>query len=214
MIAVLTPTTSPIDETSGPPELPGFSAASVWMTSSIVRPVLARIERPSADTTPAVTVDSKPSGLPIATTSCPRRSCLESPRTAVGRSRAALALMSAISVSGILADQLRVGCPPFGIGEPDVAEAVDHVAVGDDQPVRGNDEARAEAALSGAALPRVDPHDGGPDFVGDTRNRPRIGVEERRVAVRRDILADDRVTIPIVENELKRGIQHGACLVG
>jgi hypothetical protein len=29
MIAVLMPTTSPCEETSGPPELPGLSAASV-----------------------------------------------------------------------------------------------------------------------------------------------------------------------------------------
>jgi hypothetical protein len=33
MIAVLTPTTSPREFSSGPPELPGLSAASVWITS-------------------------------------------------------------------------------------------------------------------------------------------------------------------------------------
>ena len=42
--------------TSGPPELPGFSAASVWITSSIRRPDCDRRLRPSALTTPAVTV--------------------------------------------------------------------------------------------------------------------------------------------------------------
>ena len=78
-MAVLMPITSPREETSGPPELPGLSAASVWITSSISRPERARSERPSAETTPAVTVDSKPSGLPIATTSWPRRSRLELP---------------------------------------------------------------------------------------------------------------------------------------
>jgi hypothetical protein len=65
-IAALTPITSPADETKGPPELPGLSAASVWITSSISRPVEARMERPSAETTPVVTVHSKPSGLPMA----------------------------------------------------------------------------------------------------------------------------------------------------
>src|SRR2546422_959377 len=35
MTAVLTPTTRPRESTSGPPELPGFKAASVWMTSSV-----------------------------------------------------------------------------------------------------------------------------------------------------------------------------------
>ena len=57
-IAVLTPTTRPRPSTSAPPELPGFSAASVWMTLSTTRcaaPERTGSERPSADTTPAVT---------------------------------------------------------------------------------------------------------------------------------------------------------------
>jgi len=56
MMAVLTPITSPCELTSGPPELPGLSAASVWITSSISRPVTDRRLRPSALTTPVVTV--------------------------------------------------------------------------------------------------------------------------------------------------------------
>src|SRR3984893_11070340 len=82
MMAVLMPITSAADDTNGPPELPGLSAASVWITSSVVRPLTERIERPSAETTPAVTVDSKPKGLPIATTNCPRRRLLELPSDA------------------------------------------------------------------------------------------------------------------------------------
>jgi hypothetical protein len=39
------------------------------MMLSISRPLAERKDRPSADTTPAVMVDSNPSGLPIATTS-------------------------------------------------------------------------------------------------------------------------------------------------
>ena len=57
---------------SAPPELPGLSAASVWITSSTIRaavPSRVGSERPSALTTPAVTVPESPSGLPIATTS-------------------------------------------------------------------------------------------------------------------------------------------------
>jgi hypothetical protein len=98
--AVLMPITSPREDTSGPPELPGLSAASVWITSSISRPVRARNERPSAEITPVVTVDSKPSGLPIATASWPRRKRLESPSVAAGRLRTAPARSSARSVSG------------------------------------------------------------------------------------------------------------------
>jgi hypothetical protein len=82
MIAVLIPITSADDDTSGPPELPGLSDASVWITSSMVRPLTERIERPSAEITPAVTVDSKPSGFPIATTSWPRRKFRELPSEA------------------------------------------------------------------------------------------------------------------------------------
>ncbi len=100
MTAVLMPITSPREDTSGPPELPGFKAASVWITSSIRRPLRDRNERPSAEMTPAVTVDSKPSGLPMATTSWPRLSALESPSTACARSRAEPARSSAKSVSG------------------------------------------------------------------------------------------------------------------
>ena len=61
--AVLTPTTRQALVTSAPPELPGFREASVWMTLSIVRtvsPARAGSERPSAETTPAVTEPAKP----------------------------------------------------------------------------------------------------------------------------------------------------------
>ena len=60
MTAVFTPMTSPREFTSGPPELPGFNAVSVWMMFSMSRPESARKERPSALTTPAVTVYWKP----------------------------------------------------------------------------------------------------------------------------------------------------------
>ena len=59
-IAVLTPTTSPFAITSGPPELPGFNDASVWMTLSISRPFFDLSDRPRALTTPAVTLCCRP----------------------------------------------------------------------------------------------------------------------------------------------------------
>ena len=65
-ICELTPMTSPAVFSSGPPELPGFSAASVWMTLEIEKPSGALISRCSADTTPVVSVRSRPYGLPIA----------------------------------------------------------------------------------------------------------------------------------------------------
>ena len=54
MIAVLTPITSPREFTKGPPEFPGLSAASVWITLSINLPVFDRSDRPMALTTPAI----------------------------------------------------------------------------------------------------------------------------------------------------------------
>ena len=112
IMAVLMPTTSPAADTSGPPELPGLRAASVWMTSSISRPEVARSDRPSAETMPAVTVDSKPSGLPIATTSWPRLRALELPSVAAGVPAGSSVRSSARSVSGSSPSTLASAWPP------------------------------------------------------------------------------------------------------
>ena len=80
--AVLMPTTRPLASASAPPELPGLSAASVWMTSSIRRAVVrprAGMLRPRALTTPAVTLPASPRGLPTATTREPTLSRSASP---------------------------------------------------------------------------------------------------------------------------------------
>ena len=141
--AVLMPITSPREDTSGPPELPGLSAASVWITSSISRPVRARSERPSAEMTPAVTVDSKPSGLPIATASWPRRSVLESPSVADDEvARRAGAQQRQVGV-GVLADHPRLHAAAFGVGQAHFLGAIDDVAVGQHQAVGRDDDARA-----------------------------------------------------------------------
>src|SRR5919202_281027 len=72
--------------TSGPPELPGLIAASVWMKSEIAYWLgrSPRTERPLALTIPAGTGKSRPSGVPIASTQSPMRAGLSSPRHAVG----------------------------------------------------------------------------------------------------------------------------------
>ncbi len=64
------------------------------------RPERARSDRPSAETTPVVTVDSNPSGLPMAITSWPRLSSLELPSAAAGSVTGASTRTSARSVSG------------------------------------------------------------------------------------------------------------------
>src|SRR5207302_1156890 len=78
-IAVLMPMTSPCMFTSGPPELPGLMAASVWMKSSNGPwPML----RALALTIPAVTVACRPNGEPTAMTQSPTCILSESPRRA------------------------------------------------------------------------------------------------------------------------------------
>ena len=65
-MAVLTPIRRPAESSSGPPELPGLMAASVWITPRIVRRVTESISRSSALTMPVVSVWSSPNGLPMA----------------------------------------------------------------------------------------------------------------------------------------------------
>ena len=99
MMAVLIPITRPRESTSGPPELPGFRGAVCWMTFSIRRPSRLRSARPRALRTPVETVESNPSGLPMAIASWPTESAPESPNAAEGRSPAS-ARRTARSVAG------------------------------------------------------------------------------------------------------------------
>ena len=64
-IMVLMPMTSPRELSSGPPELPGLMAASVWMASSMARPPRSRMERMEL-MMPRVMVPLRPKGLPMA----------------------------------------------------------------------------------------------------------------------------------------------------
>ncbi len=67
------PTTAPVASASGPPELPGLIAASVWMRFVIrLAPLSTAMSRPLPDTMPLVTENEYiPRGLPTATTSWP-----------------------------------------------------------------------------------------------------------------------------------------------
>ena len=135
IIAVLMPITSPEEETSGPPELPGLSAASVWITSPINRPFCARIERPTALTMPAVTVDWKPSGLPIAIAICPARTALESPAVP----RPAARWHARAEQRGPYRDRAQAHVRrtwPFRRRQRDLLGAVDNMMVGQHEAVR------------------------------------------------------------------------------
>ena len=86
-MAVLTPISRPLESRSGPPELPGLIAASVWITSRMMRPAGERNSRPSALITPTVSVWSSPNGLPTASTRRPTSRSAERP-SASGTMRA------------------------------------------------------------------------------------------------------------------------------
>ena len=97
--------------TSGPPELPGLSGASVWITSFTWRPASERSVRPRALTTPAVTVYWNPYGLPMAITSWPTRIAEESPSGAATRSSPEMRT-TARSVSGSAPTRRASNCRP------------------------------------------------------------------------------------------------------
>ena len=153
------------------------------MTSSISRPVRERSERPSAETTPAVTVDSKPSGLPIATTSWPRRSLLELPSRAAGSETSSMTRSRARSVCGSSPSTRALTVRVSAKRQPHGGGALHDVAVGQHQAVGRDHHARAGAAALAllAVGRRLDPHDRGPDPVDDVDHGLRIGVEQRLI---------------------------------
>src|SRR5450631_3495606 len=87
-MAELTPMTRPRPSTSGPPELPGLIAASVWIALRYdgCEPSLAPVVtgRLIALTMPLVTVPASPSGDPMAIDWSPTTTESESPRVATG----------------------------------------------------------------------------------------------------------------------------------
>ena len=87
---------SPRVLTSAPPELPGLMAASVWIKLSMLLAPAPRV-RAFAEIIPAVTVDVKLKGFPIASTHSPSFRSLLSPIVIAGRSSAST-LMRARSV--------------------------------------------------------------------------------------------------------------------
>lgn len=81
--------------------MPGFIAASVWITSDIGRPIGLFTSLPVPEITPAVNVWSRPNGLPIAKDCCPTRNPVDVP-TAIGNKTAGSASIfnTAISFPG------------------------------------------------------------------------------------------------------------------
>mmetsp|Transcript_51309 Transcript_51309/g.127755 ORF Transcript_51309/g.127755 Transcript_51309/m.127755 type:complete len:251 (+) Transcript_51309:132-884(+) len=100
-MAVFMPIMRPLLSRRGPPELPGLTAASVWIRFRIVLPVVASMLLPKPDITPLVRVWSRPKGFPIASADCPTSTPLELPSRIGFRGVCAASILStAMSLSG------------------------------------------------------------------------------------------------------------------
>ena len=173
----------PALSSSGPPELPGLMAASVWITSRMGRLVTERISRPRALITPVVSVWSRPKGLPMANTFWPT---LRSRERADRERRAACPpARRSCSTARSWSGARPTGCA-FQVDWSESvhlgpARALDHVEVGDDVPALVPHEAGAGAlrdlhdvqAEEVAAHAHVrDVHDGGRGLLEEGRPWP------------------------------------------
>ncbi len=115
-IEELIPITSPFMSTNGPPLLPGLIAASVWIAGYVVALPCASVPtltgRFKALTMPLVTVDSRPYGDPIATTSWPTSSWSDRPIVAGVSPLTSSAWITAVSVSGSVPSTVAEVCDP------------------------------------------------------------------------------------------------------
>ena len=152
------------------------------MRSSISRPVLARNERPRADTTPVVTVE------------------LEAERVADGDDQ--LAALEPLGIAElrrrqrhrrvdpderevrvrIVADHARGKLAALDRGDIQTGSAADHVAIGEHEPVGCDDDAGAGACVRARPV-RLDVEldHGGADAVDHVGHRARIGIEQRLI---------------------------------
>src|SRR6266481_5337344 len=165
MIAVLMPITSAAEDTSGPPELPGLSAASVWMTSSMVLPLTERIADRDHQLAAA-------QGFGIAERGVP-----QIPH-AVGAQQRQIGV-------GVDAEHARIGDDALDVAQPDLFGRTDHVAIGQHQSVRRDHDPGAEtAALVRVAYlrPGFDPNHRGLDAFGHADHGIGIGVEQGVIA--------------------------------
>ena len=101
LICELIPSTRPAPLSSGPPELPGLMAASVWIALPIVKAVSDSMLRSMAETTPTDSDWRSPKGLPMAATGWPTIRSSECPSSSgVSLSPAGSTLISATSAFG------------------------------------------------------------------------------------------------------------------
>ena len=183
MMAVLTPMTSPRAVTRGPPELPGFSAASVWITLSMSRPDCERSDRPDGAHHACRHRALESEGVAdrdhqLADTEGARISEL-----CRRKARFMDAHHGEVGI-GVVAD--KDGGVSASVGEDRLHPrcAVNDVAVGEDESVGGENEPRAAAVvLSTAAVDAdLDVHDGRAGFIHAFHNSLRVSIQEGDVS--------------------------------
>ena len=192
---------APRESTSGPPELPGLSAASVCITLSIAGPSASRSDRPSAWTTPAVTVYWKPNGLPIATTSCPTAA----PRSAERAKAGAVAVDAhhrEVGSGSSPTSCARSCARPKGRHD---LGARDHVAVGQRKAVGREEEAGAAAVDPVVGSGDLKVQDGGADAVDGADHGSRIRVEENEVLGRSGTRRRRNLRLDIAADRVENG---------
>src|SRR5207244_1940905 len=212
--AVLTPTTRPRASTSGPPELPGFSAASVWITSSISRPPTV------AERAAQRAHDARGDGTLEAERVADRDDQLPDPQrrrvTELGDGERDRRDPDDRQVGiGGVPHELRRDGPTVRERHLDPRGVMHHVAVRQDEPVGCEHEPRALARplpLLAAPPPHLvapfDAHNGGTDPLGRSGHCPRVRVEQLVLArcwrAGCGLGWDDRLV----------GNEHGCCIHG
>ena len=183
--AVLIPTTRPRPSTSAPPELPGLSAASVWMTSSTIRVVSPGAGRQRAAER-GDDAGGHRAGEPVRVADRDHE-LADAQRGGVaelgGRVRLAVGAQHREVGKRVGADHARLDLAPVGERGPDAraaAPALDHVGGGEHEAV-GRDHTPEPPPR--ARHPQVG--DRRRELLGDVRDDPRVGVERLGVGGQR-----------------------------
>ena len=158
--------TSPRIFTSGPPEFPGLIAVSVWKNSTWLS-FMARLSL--ALIIPWLTLSSRPKGFPIAITIWPTRTLSESPiGNGVRFSRSIFNTAKSICPSD--PDNFCFGLAAVTQLHGDIIRSIQHVVVGHDVSLFGNDHARPERGY--LLLSRL----------SSEKRRPKKAPEDRRAS--------------------------------
>ena len=176
-IPVTIPTTWPWLLTSGPPEFPGFTAASNWISPVRVRPVPTLNVRSRPETTPAVRLSTRPSGWPTAKTSvADLNAAAEHRRYRHGRRVLGRKRGDVVSRIRRLDRRRRRGA--VGERHLDGRGALDHMQGGEDLTLVAHHHSGADRLAGGRARGAgLDHHHGRSDLVVDDDARRRLRLE-------------------------------------